>query len=53
MDALVSGEVSQVPDPYITMLKDEPKIAGNLTLVLYDLIMVAVEDGVYKRFWFI
>lgn len=51
MSALVSGEVTQIPQPYISILKDEPKIAGNLTLVLYELIMVAVEDGKYDARW--
>lgn len=49
MDALVSGEISQAPQSYVNILKEEPKIAGNLTLVLYDLIIVAVEDGEHNN----
>lgn len=50
MDALVSGEISELPQPYIRILKEEPRIAGNLNLVLYDLITVAIEDGMYRHF---
>lgn len=51
MVGLVSGEVTQPPQPYVDILKEEPKIAGNLSLVLYDLIIVAVEDGKYDARW--
>lgn len=51
MEGLVSGEVSQPPQPYVDILKEEPKIVGNLSLVLYDLIIVAVEGGKYDARW--
>lgn len=48
MASILSGDVKQPIEPYIEVLKEEPRISGDLSILLHDFIILAVHEGVYK-----
>ncbi|XP_012286477.1 transmembrane and coiled-coil domain-containing protein 4 isoform X2 [Orussus abietinus] len=47
MITLATGQSTQSVNPYVTLLLEEPNLAGKTILVIQDMVLLAVNEGEY------
>lgn len=45
MLVLIEGKSGQTPEPYLSLLLEEPCLVGKTILVVQDAVLLAVQSG--------